>query len=1003
MADLLSIAGNSVKTNQSALAIVGNNIANANTEGYVRQELDVRENLPTRAGTVVLGTGALAVGTRRAYDSLLESSLRSSLSDLRSQAPIIDYSNRVIDLLGDENATLTSALDQFFSSFRDLALDASSELRRNSVISESQGLASRFNEIGAQLRSVDSDTLNALEFRVTELNSLSDQLSIVNKKLSRQANLESQPPDLLNTRDLLLQKISGLIKVKVTEVANGEVSVSLGDNANSLLLVDKGNRTIVGLKQRSVSLPVGLDLVLDPTGSAENLNSITSGEIGGLLSFRGSTLKDSLEKINQLAVAVSREVNDTLAKGMDLYGASGRSLFEISPEIAVDTSFAGSDLAVIASVSTIDQKNTNELELMFDQPNKRWIIKDLTAGQTYSSSNLNNFSVNGLTIAISGSPRDGDIVSIRGVEAQASNIRAVISDAKQLAAGELLGITLGSENTGGSKATVSAVINTPSVSANSMQNQLVNNPHESSAKTYQASYLTPSFVVDSGITDLKLSSFSPNGGNSQMQVFTREGVHLFGADTLNQSQLDAMLTEQNGFESTATYSKRYLNQGTAYLGKPWSLGASGTSVIEVTDTGQQVVKSEAQIIGQSIPSTTNGTGQTKTLIAADAFKLNGKSLTALTLGAGATLSADAVVSWLNSNISTHSLGLTASAATKVTLGKDKIDLSSTSLSINGTTIGISSPLATMSALANKINDSTATTGVRAELDALENLTLANVPGVASKTASSTITLGSSEGVLKLTGAQRAAIKIEANRSSGDVSSKTVTLERVAATSALESWDTEILGITETLSLAGVLEEDLVVFTTGETSDQMSFYAGYSKSESDPLYQRQRVTDVKFTSASNYQIVDRTTNTILSERTWSMGQPINYGAISLTIEGQPNTGDVFTIDGNQSGVASNENALRIAGLDSSNIGSDGKTLKESYLSILTQAGNSSRRAVVAQEALEVVHQQSVQSKDARAGVNLDEEAAELLRFQQAYQASAKVMQMASQLFDSILRI
>ncbi|HCC45525.1 MAG TPA: hypothetical protein DEQ32_14060, partial [Gammaproteobacteria bacterium] len=43
------------------------------------------------------------------------------------------------------------------------------------------------------------------------------------------------------------------------------------------------------------------------------------------------------------------------------------------------------------------------------------------------------------------------------------------------------------------------------------------------------------------------------------------------------------------------------------------------------------------------------------------------------------------------------------------------------------------------------------------------------------------------------------------------------------------------------------------------------------------------------------------------------------------------------------------------------------------------------------------------KDARAGVNLDEEAAELLRFQQAYQASAKVMQMASQLFDSILRI
>ena len=1003
MADLLSIAGNSVKTNQSALAVIGNNIANANTDGYVRQELDIRENLPTRAGTVFLGTGALSAGVKRAYDSLVESSLRSSFSDLRSQAPIIDYTNRVVDLLGGENASLTPALDSFFNSFRDLGLDASSELRRNSVVSESKGLASRLNEIGSQLRSIDSDTLTALKFKVTELNSLAEQLGMVNSKLSRQSKLESQPANLLNTRDLLLQDISGLMKIRVAEAANGEVTVTLGNEANNLALVAKGKSVQVGLEYRNSSQPIGVDLILDPSGDTRNLNSISSGEIGGYLSFRDTTLKNALEQVNSLAVVIANEVNGVLAKGMDLYGASGNALFEIRPEIMVDTSFAKSNISVTTAISSIDPKNSHKLEMMFDQPNGRWIVKDLATNETFSATNVNNFLINGINISISGKPTDGDIVTVSTLDSQASNIRVVIDDAKKLAAAELLGLTLGSENTGDTKASVSAVIATPGVSANSMQNQLVNNLHESSAKSYQASYLTPSFVVDSGITDLKLSSFSPLGHGSEMQVFTREGVHLFGSDTLNQSQKDAMLVTQNGFESTATYSKRYLNQGAAYLGKPWSLGASGTSVIEVTDTGQQVVRSEARIIGQSIPSTSNETSQTKTLIAADAFKLNGKSLTALTLAAGGTLSADAVVTWLNSNISTHSLGLTASAATKVTLGKDKINLASTSLSINGTTLSISSPLGTLSALANKINESTGTTGVRAEIDALENLTLANVPGVASKTASSTITLGSSEGVLKLTGAQRAAIKIEANRSSGDVSSKTVTLERTAATSALPSWDTEILGITETLSLAGVLEEDLVVFTTGGTSDQMSYYAGYSTSESDPLYQRQRITDVKFTSTSNYQIVDRATNTILSERTWSMGSPINYGAISLTIEGQPNLGDVFSIDGNQAGVASNENALRLANLENADISGDGTTLKESYLSILTEAGNSARRSVVAQEALDVVYQQVVQTKDAKAGVNLDEEAADLLRFQQAYQASARVMRMANELFDSILRI
>lgn len=1000
MADLLSIAGNSVKTNQSALAIVGNNIANANTEGYVRQELDVRENLPTRAGTVFLGTGALAAGTRRAYDSLLESSLRSSLSDLRSQAPIIDYSNRVIDLLGDENATLTSALDQFFGGFRDLALDASSELRRNSVLSESQGLASRFNEIGAQLRSVDSDTFDALQFRVTEINSLAEQLSIVNKKLSRQSSLKSQPPDLLNTRDLLLQKISGLMKIKVAEIANGEVTVSLGDNSNSMLLVNKGNYTQVGLKERPGSLPVGLDLVLDPTGDAENLNAKSGGEIGGLLSFRGSTLKDALEKINQLAETVATEVNETLAKGMDLYGASGRSLFEISPEIVVDTAFVRSNLAVTANVSAIDPKNTNQLELMFDQPNERWIVKDLSSGQTYSANNKNSLNVNGLNISISGEPKDGDIVSIRAIQAQASNIRVAINDAKQLAAGELLGITLGSENTGGAKATVSTVSGSSASGGVAMQDLIVNNPDISSSKTIKASYLSPSFVVNAGTTDLNLSSLRPSGTAGEAQIFTRQGVHLFGSDTLSQSQLDAMLTAGNGFESSASYSKRYLNTSGTYLGKPWQLGAIGESLIENNESGQQTLKIEALIQGSSVPATQNQTGSTETLIAADALKLNGKSLTALTLASGDTLSADSVVSWLNTNINANSLSLTASAQTKVTIAQDQVDLSSTALSINGSAINIASPLASISEVANKINESTGTTGVRASVDALQNLVLENVSGVAGKTASSTITFGASEGLLKLTGAVTAAVKIEANRSSGDFSDKSVTLERTATS---VSRDLELLGIAETLSLKGVLEEDLIVFTTGGANDELNYFAAYENSQADSLYQRQRITDFEFTSNSTYKVVDRSTNTILAERTWSFGTPINYGAISLSLEGQPSKGDVFSVDGNQSGVASNENALRIAGLDSLDIGGDGKTLKESYLSILTQAGNSSRRAAVAQEALDVVYQQSVQAKDAKAGVNLDEEAADLLRFQQAYQASAKVMQMAGQLFDSILRI
>ena len=105
MPDLLTIGGNALRTNQSALAVISNNIANVNTEGYVRQELDVSENLPSKLGTIYIGSGAVASGVKRAYDSLVEGSLRASLSDLSAQRPLIQYTQRLIDVFGNNTSS----------------------------------------------------------------------------------------------------------------------------------------------------------------------------------------------------------------------------------------------------------------------------------------------------------------------------------------------------------------------------------------------------------------------------------------------------------------------------------------------------------------------------------------------------------------------------------------------------------------------------------------------------------------------------------------------------------------------------------------------------------------------------------------------------------------------------------------------------------------------------------------------------------------------------------
>ena len=165
-----------------------------NTEGYVRQELDVTENLPSKLGTIYIGSGA-ASGVKRAYDSLVEGSLRASLSDLSAQRPLIQYTQRLIDVF-KERLVLPPA-DDFFGSMKELSQDPSSTIRRDGVISD-QKLELGFQ--GSKAIKMQTWTPSqSLNYQIDQFNSLTDQLVTVNQTASFD-ELSRQQPDLLNTR-----------------------------------------------------------------------------------------------------------------------------------------------------------------------------------------------------------------------------------------------------------------------------------------------------------------------------------------------------------------------------------------------------------------------------------------------------------------------------------------------------------------------------------------------------------------------------------------------------------------------------------------------------------------------------------------------------------------------------------------------------------------------------------------------------------------------------------
>lgn len=138
--------------------------------------------------------------------------------------------------------------------------------------------------------------------------------------------------------------------------------------------------------------------------------------------------------------------------------------------------------------------------------------------------------------------------------------------------------------------------------------------------------------------------------------------------------------------------------------------------------------------------------------------------------------------------------------------------------------------------------------------------------------------------------------------------------------------------------------------------------------------------------------------------YQAGAQLSFGGVNITISGNPANNDSFVISQNVSGVGDNRNAAALAKLQTkTTLGGGTTTYQGAYAELVSFVGNKTREVQVNNTAASTFLQQAEQAHQNESGVNLDEEAANLLRYQQAYQASGKVMQVASTLFDFLLTL
>ncbi|HLA75153.1 MAG TPA: flagellar hook-associated protein FlgK [Gammaproteobacteria bacterium] len=159
------------------------------------------------------------------------------------------------------------------------------------------------------------------------------------------------------------------------------------------------------------------------------------------------------------------------------------------------------------------------------------------------------------------------------------------------------------------------------------------------------------------------------------------------------------------------------------------------------------------------------------------------------------------------------------------------------------------------------------------------------------------------------------------------------------------------------------------------------------------------TTLNFTSATTYQI-----NGAGAAIAYTSGANIDLNGWRVQITGTPAAGDVFTISKNTGGVSDNRNALLLGALQSQlTLGSSSSSYQGAYSQVVADVGSLTHQADIGRKAQAGLLSQVSEARSAVAGVNLDEEAANLVRLQQAYQASAQVISIASNLFQTLLDV
>lgn len=324
--DVLNTAITGLLAFQRGLAVTGHNVANVNTAGYSRQTALLVTNNPLFSGSGYIGNGVKVQTVTRAYDSFIQSQLRSSTAANSQLQEYYTLASEVDNIFADTQAGLSPSLSSFFEAIQGVAQNPTSVPARQVLLSQGQSLAARFQYIDDRLESMRKNVNTQIETVVDEINSYAASIADLNAQIAtaQGSGLGQAPNDLLDQRDELIRQLAE--RVAVTTVAQDDGAVNVFIGTGQTLVLGETVNTLAATQNAYDATRLEVGFVAGGTTTTVS-SIITGGSLGAALAFRSEILDTSQNTLGQIAIGLSRTFNDQHALGMDLYGNLGGDFF----------------------------------------------------------------------------------------------------------------------------------------------------------------------------------------------------------------------------------------------------------------------------------------------------------------------------------------------------------------------------------------------------------------------------------------------------------------------------------------------------------------------------------------------------------------------------------------------------------------------------------------------------------------------------------------------------